>query len=148
MVIGLGSDHGGFPLKEEIKTFLNEQGYVVKDYGCFNTDSVDYPDIAKDVCSHLLMGECEAAILFCGTGIGISIAANKVRGIRAALCSDTYSARMAREHNNANVIALGARVIGVETAREIVMAYLNAAFAGGRHQGRVDKIEESSSANG
>ena len=97
-------DHGGFPLKEEIKNFLNEQGYIVKDYGCFNTDSVDYPDVAKDVCSHLLAGDCEAAILFCGTGIGISIAANKVRGIRAALCSDTYSARMAKDVYKRQVI--------------------------------------------
>ncbi len=139
-MIAIGSDHGGFELKEEIKKYLMEKGYNVKDFGVENPVSVDYPDIAHPVCTSIVNGECEKGILICGTGIGISISANKVKGIRAALCGDCFSARMAKEHNNANVIALGGRVIGVNLALEIVDAWLSAQFEGGRHQNRVDKI--------
>lgn len=139
-MIGIGSDHGGFELKTAVKEFLEQQGLEVRDYGCFDKSSVDYPDIAEAVCRDVVSGKAACGMLFCGTGIGISIAANKIDGIRAAHVTDSYSARMAREHNNANVICLGGRILGVEIALEIVKAYLNASFAGGRHQGRVDKI--------
>ncbi|WHH57565.1 ribose 5-phosphate isomerase B [Petroclostridium sp. X23] len=139
-MIAIGSDHGGFELKEEIKKYLTEKGYEVKDFGVATPDSVDYPDIAHPVCSSIVNGECDRGILICGTGIGISIAANKVKGIRAALCGDCYSAKMTKEHNNANVIALGGRVTGPGLAIEIVEAWLGAEFQGGRHQGRIDKI--------
>ncbi|MCG8499489.1 MAG: ribose 5-phosphate isomerase B [Firmicutes bacterium] len=139
-MIAIGSDHGGFGLKEEIKKYLSEQGYPIKDFGVESTASVDYPDVAHPVCMSVVNGECEKGILICGTGIGISMAANKVHGIRAALCGDCFSARMAKEHNNANVIALGGRVIGSDLAKEIVNAWLKAEFQGGRHQNRVNKI--------
>ncbi|MGE4282116.1 MAG: ribose 5-phosphate isomerase B [Clostridia bacterium] len=139
-MIAIGSDHGGFELKEEIKKYLQQQGYQLKDFGVDRPDSVDYPDIAHPVCMAVLNGECEKGILICGTGIGISIAANKIKGIRAALCGDCFSAKMAKEHNNANVIALGGRVTGPSLAAEIVQSWLNAEFQGGRHQARVDKI--------
>ena len=140
MIIGMGADHGGFELKEHIKKYLSEKGYEIKDYGTYNEESVDYPDIAFSVCEGLLRGECERAILFCGTGIGISIAANKVDGIRCAHCTDPYSSKMSRQHNNANVIALGGRITGSCLAEEIVDAYLNAEFLGGRPEARVEKI--------
>lgn len=139
-MIVLGSDHGGFELKEEIKRRLTEAGYPIEDLGCYNTNSVDYPDIAKTVGEAVAAGKYECGILFCGTGIGISIAANKVKGIRAAHCTDPYSARMARQHNNANIIALGGRITGSELAWEIVENYLKAEFMGGRHEKRVAKI--------
>lgn len=139
-MIAIGSDHGGFELKNKLVHFLKEQGISVKDYGIDEAISTDYPDIAKTVCTAVLDGVCDRGILVCGTGIGISIAANKIKGIRAALCSDSYSAKMAKQHNNANIIALGGRVIGEEIAYEIVKAYLEAEFQGGRHQIRVDKI--------
>lgn len=141
-MIAIGSDHGGFELKEIIKKYLLDHGCKVKDFGVSTMDSVDYPDIAYPVSMSVVKGECDRGILICGTGIGISISANKVRGIRAALCSDCYSARMAKEHNNANIIALGARVIGSELAIEIVKTWLNAEFQGGRHENRVCKIHE------
>ncbi|MBZ4646745.1 MAG: ribose 5-phosphate isomerase [Petroclostridium sp.] len=139
-MIAIGSDHGGFELKEEIKKYLLQEGHEVKDFGVDSPVSVDYPDIAHPVCMSVINGECEKGILVCGTGIGISIAANKIHGIRAALCGDCFSARMAKEHNNANVIALGGRVVGPSLAIEIVNAWLKAEFQGGRHQTRVDKI--------
>ncbi len=139
-MIAIGSDHGGFELKEEIKTYLTEKGYVVKDFGVQREMSVDYPDIAHPVCMAVLKGEYERGILVCGTGIGISIAANKIPGIRAALCGNCYSARMAKQHNNANIITLGGRVTGTDLAKEIVDAWLETKFEGGRHQTRVDKI--------
>jgi ribose 5-phosphate isomerase B len=138
--IALGSDHGGFNLKEEIKKWLEEKDYGFTDYGTYSTESCDYPDVALKVARAVAAGECTHGILVCGTGIGVSIVANKVPGIRAALCHDTFSARASREHNNANVLALGERVIGRGLALDIVETWLNASFSGGRHQRRVDII--------
>ena len=139
-MIGMGSDHGGYELKEQIKKYLLEKGFEIKDYGTLDGTAVDYPDIAEVVCNGVVGGDCEFGILFCGTGIGISIAANKVKGIRAAHVTDSYSGKMAKEHNNANVICIGGRITGYEIAREIVDAYISAEFAGGRHIPRVEKI--------
>ncbi len=139
-MIAIGSDHGGVNLKETVKKFLAEKGLKYKDFGTNSTDSCDYPDYAKAVCDAVVSGECDKGILICGTGIGMSIAANKVKGIRAAHVTDTYSAAKTREHNNANVICLGERITGCDLALEIVNAYLNAEFQGGRHQTRVEKI--------
>lgn len=139
-MIAIASDHGGFELKEIIKEYLQEEKYNVKDFGVENGISADYPDIAQVACKSIIDGKCEKAILICGTGIGISIAANKIKGIRAALCSDCFSAKMSVEHNNANVLALGGRVIGSELAKEIVKTYLSGKFQEGRHKTRVDKI--------
>ncbi len=139
-MIAIGCDHGGINLKEIIKKFLEEKGLEYKDFGTYSTESCDYPDYAKAVCEGVISGECEKGILICGTGIGMSIAANKINGIRAAHVTDTYSARMTKEHNNANVICLGERITGCDLALEIVNAYLNAEFQGGRHQNRVDKL--------
>lgn len=140
MLVGLGSDHGGFHLKEEIKGLLAEMAIPCRDFGVFDTKAVDYPDIAATVAHAVAAGECERGILVCGTGIGVCIAANKVRGIRAALCHDVYSARMAREHNDANILTMGERVIGPGLARMIVATWLSGQFAGGRHARRVGKI--------
>uniref|UniRef100_A0A7C5ZD39 Ribose 5-phosphate isomerase B n=1 Tax=Caldicellulosiruptor owensensis TaxID=55205 RepID=A0A7C5ZD39_9FIRM len=140
MKIAIGSDHAGFSLKEAIKKHLETRGIEYKDFGTYSPESCDYPDIAKEVAITLKNGEFEFGILICGTGIGISIAANKVKGIRAALCHDTFSAKAARAHNNANILAMGARVIGEGLACEIVDAFLSSTFEGGRHQRRVDKI--------
>ena len=139
-MIALGADHGGFELKEHIKKHLDELGLEYKDYGTYSEESVDYPDCAKPVCEAVMDGTADKGILICGTGIGISIAANKHKGIRAALCSDVYSAKMTKVHNNANVICLGGRVTGRELAFMIVDAWLNAEYEGGRHQARIDKI--------
>lgn len=141
MKIALGSDHGGFNLKEEIKKWLEEKGYSYEDYGTFCTDSCDYPDFALTVAQAVASGVCAQGILVCGTGIGVSIVANKVPGIRAALCHDSFSARASREHNDANILTLGERVIGRGLALEIVEVWLGASFCGGRHQRRVDKIK-------
>ena len=141
-MLALGSDHGGFELKEHIKKYLDEKGVEYKDFGCYDESSVDYPDIAKAVCKSINDGESENGILVCGTGIGISIAANKIDGIRAAHCHDVYSAEMTRRHNNSNVICMGGRVIGRELAFKIIDAWLGAEFEGGRHQTRIDKIHE------
>lgn len=142
MKIGIGSDHGGFELKEYIKRYLEKQEIEYIDYGTNSTESVDYPDYGKKVAEAVVGGEVDRAIVICGTGIGISIACNKVKGIRCALCGDTYSARMSRAHNNANILALGGRVIGMDLAIEIVSAWLNSEFEGGRHEKRVIKISE------
>lgn len=139
-MLAIGSDHGGFELKNHVMKHLDELGIEYKDYGCYDENSVDYPDIAKAVGEDVASGECERGILICGTGIGISIAANKIKGIRAALCSDVYSAKMTKEHNNANIICMGGRVIGRELAFMIVDTWLSAEFQGGRHQARIDKI--------
>ena len=139
-MIAIGSDHGGFELKNHVLRHLENSGYDVKDYGVFNEESVDYPDCAKPVCEAIQSGEAECGILVCGTGIGISIAANKYKGIRAALCGDVYSAKMAKEHNNANIICMGGRVIGRELAFMITDIWLNSEFQGGRHSGRIEKI--------
>lgn len=141
-IIGVGSDHGGFALKEEIKNYLVELGYEVKDYGTNNEESVDYPEYGKKVARAVVAEEVHRGIVVCGTGIGISLAANKVEGIRCALCSDTYSAKMSRQHNNANMLALGGRVLGVDLAKDVVKAWLDSEFEGGRHERRVLKIEE------
>ncbi len=140
MKIGIGSDHGGYDLKEVVKEYLESKGIEVLDYGTDSEESVDYPDYGKVVGESVVSGECDRGIVICGTGIGISIAANKVNGVRCALCGDTYSAKMSRAHNNANVIALGARVIGVGLALDIVEAWLDTEFEAGRHERRVNKI--------
>lgn len=141
MKITIGSDHGAVELKEEVKKVLAEFADVeVKDVGTFGKESVDYPDIAEKVCADIVSGESERGIVLCGTGLGISIAANKIKGIRCALCGDVYSAKMSREHNNANVLAMGGRVTGFGPAGEIVRAWMSTEFAGGRHERRVNKI--------
>jgi len=141
MKITIGSDHGAVELKEEVKKVLAEfEGVEVKDVGTFGTASVDYPDIAEKVCADVVSGAADRGIVLCGTGLGISIAANKIKGIRCALCNDVYSARMSREHNNANVLAMGGRVTGFGPAGEIVRVWMTTEFAGGRHARRVDKI--------
>ena len=142
MKIGIGSDHGGFALKEELRAFMEEKNIEVVDFGTYNTESVDYPDYGEAVAKAVIKGEVERGVVICGTGIGISISANKVKGIRCALCGDVYSAKMSREHNNANMIALGGRVVGVDLAKEILGAYINSNFEAGRHKIRVDKISE------
>lgn len=142
MKIAVGSDHGGVELKEEIKKFLNDEGYEFKDFGTNSTGSCDYPDYALPVAEAVAAKEYDLGILICGTGIGIGIAANKVPGIRAALCSDTFSAHATREHNNANILTLGQRVVGPGLAIDIVKTFLNTEFEGERHQKRIDKIAE------
>lgn len=139
-MIAIGSDHGGFELKEHIKKHLEKRSLEYKDFGCYDENSVDYPDIAEKVCNAINSGDADKGILVCGTGIGISIAANKIDGIRAAHCHDVYSAEMTKRHNNANVICMGGRVIGRELAFKIIDAWLDAEFEGGRHQKRIDKI--------
>ena len=140
MKITIGCDHGALALKESVKEVLAELGAEVNDVGTFTEDSVDYPDIAEKVCAEIASGRSERGVVLCGTGIGISIAANKVRGIRCALCGDVYSARMARAHNDANVLALGGRVIGSGLAGEIVRVWMTQEFEGGRHARRIGKI--------
>ena len=140
MKIAVGSDHGGFLLKDEIIKHLKQKDIDFVDFGCFTTESVDYPDIGQAVGEAVAAGEYDKGIICCGTGIGISISANKVPGIRAALCGDCYSAKVSREHNDANVLALGERVIGVELAKMIVDMWLDTEFLGGRHGRRVGKI--------
>lgn len=140
MKIGLGSDHGGYELKEYIKEYLDKQNIQYIDYGTYSQESVDYPDYGEKLSRAVVSGEVDRGIAICGTGIGISIACNKVKGIRCALCGDTYSARMSIEHNNANILALGGRVIGKDLAIEIVSTWLNAKFQGGRHERRINKI--------
>lgn len=141
-MIAIGCDHGGLNLKGYIEKLLENMGLEFRDFGTYDSASCDYPDIAVKVCGSVTSGECEKGILICGTGIGMSIAANKIDGIRAAHLTDTYSARMSKEHNNANVICLGERITGCDLAAEIVKAYLGASFGGGRHENRVNKIME------
>lgn len=142
-MIAIGSDHGGYELKEQIIKYLKDNQYEVKDFGtCDCTTSVDYPDYGLAVAEAVKDGECEKGIIICGTGLGISMAANKVPGIRAALCTDCFTARMSREHNNANILALGGRVLGPGLALEIVETWLNSEFTGGRHAIRVNKISD------
>lgn len=142
MKIAIGSDHGGFMLKTEILKHIQSKDYEVKDFGCYSTDSIDYPDVAREVSEAVVKGDFDRGILICGTGIGISIAANKVPGIRAALCGDCFSAKASREHNNANVLAMGERVTGVGLAKMITDIWLTTEFEGGRHIRRVAKIGE------
>lgn len=138
--IALGADHAGFILKEDLKSWLTARGHRVIDFGTDSGDGVDYPDYAVAVAGAVAAGVVECGVLVCGTGIGMAMAANKVPGIRAAVCPDPDLARMSREHNDANVLALGARVTGREAARDIVEVWLDTSFAGGRHARRVDKL--------
>ncbi len=142
MKLAIGSDHGGYALKEKIKDYLLNNGYNVEDFGCFSEESTDYPDYALKVAEAVSCGEFDAGILICGTGIGISIAANKVKGIRAALCHDGLTARLAKQHNNANILCMGGRTTGIETAKDIVDNWLNSEFEGGRHLRRINKITD------
>jgi ribose 5-phosphate isomerase B len=140
--IALGADHAGFRAKENIKTYLEGAGYGVDDVGTWSEESVDYPDFARAVGERVAAGKNPLGILVCGTGIGVSIAANKVEGIRAALAHDSLTARRAREHNDANVLALGGKIVGDDEAIVIVQEFLNTQFAGGRHERRIEKINE------
>ena len=142
MNIAVASDHGGFPLKDCIVDLLKRLDHVVQDLGTFSTDSVDYPDLGAAVAVMVSRGGADAGVLLCGTGIGMSIVANKFPGVRAALVGDVYAARMAKEHNNANIVVLGGRMVGPGLAEEIVRVWLEATFQGGRHQKRLDKITE------
>lgn len=142
MKIVIGADHGGYEAKTAVLEYLTAQGYQVEDYGTYSEESCDYPDVAHKVGKAVAQEEFELGILICGTGIGMSLAANKVPGIRAALCQDTYSARMARAHNNSNVLCLGARVTGLGLMMDIVDTYVQGSFTGGRHARRVEKIEQ------
>ena len=142
-MIGIGSDHGGFALKEAIKKHLEERGLEYKDYGTYSDASCDYPVYGRAVAKAVAAGECQLGILICGTGIGISITANKVPGVRAALCSDCFSAEATRQHNNANILALGARVVGEGLALKIVDTFLDTPFSNDeRHVRRISMIEE------
>ena len=141
-MIALGADHGGYELKESIKRYLEEKGIEYKDFGTYTPESVDYAAIAQRTCLSVVNGECEKAVLCCGTGIGISMAANKVKGIRAACCSDYFSAKFTRLHNDANALCLGGRVVGAGLAIELVDVFINTEFEGGRHQRRVDQIAQ------
>lgn len=141
-VIALAADHGGYELKQSIKQHLLGNGIEIIDYGTDSTESCDYPDYAKQACLAIEQGLCYQALLFCGTGVGMSIVANKIKGIRACCCSDAYSAEMTRKHNDANVLCLGGRVIGVGLAEKLVDIFRNTDFEGGRHQSRIDKVAE------
>jgi len=140
--IAIGSDHGGFHLKEMIRGLVTELGHEVHDLGCYSLESVDYPDIAKFVSEQVDSGAMDRGILICGTGIGMSMAANRYQHVRAALCHDHYTARMSREHNNANVLCMGERVIGIGVAEEIVRIWLEIEFSGGRHLGRIEQFSQ------
>lgn len=140
MMIAIGSDHGGFQLKEAVKRYLLEKNLEVEDFGAYTPESVDYAPIAADVAHCVAQGKAAYGVLICSTGIGISIAANKVKGIRAALCTDAHMAEMTRRHNNANVLCMGGLITDEETARAIVDAFLGFEFEGGRHQRRIDQI--------
>ena len=140
MKIAIASDHGGFDLKEQVKSWLQEMGHEAEDFGCLNKESCDYPDFGAAAARAGASGQCERGIVLCTTGIGISITANKVKGIRCALCGEPWSAEMTRRHNDANMLAMGAGVVGPLLARRIVETFLTTEFEGGRHQRRIDKI--------
>lgn len=141
-MIAIGSDHGGYALKQEIMQWLDAKGYAYRDYGCYEEVSCDYPEYAKKVAHAVADGECEKGILICGTGIGISIAANKVHGIRAAVCTDCFMAQATREHNDANILAMGGRVVGSGLALKITETFLTTDFSGdARHVRRIEGIE-------
>ncbi len=142
MRIAVGCDHNGLEMKREVFSVLAELGYPYEDFGCYDRGSVDYPDIARSVGEAVASGRHDRGILMCGTGVGMCIAANKIKGIRAALCHDTYTAQRAREHTDANILCLGAWIIGKGLAQEIVRSYLTSEFVGGRHARRLDKIRE------
>lgn len=141
-MIGLGCDHGGFKLKEEIKKHLEERNIEYRDFGSYDETSIDYPVIAKKVAESVANKECELGILCCGTGIGMSLVANKIKGIRAAACSETFSAEFTRRHNNSNILCLGGRVIGPGVALQMVDLFIDTEFEGGRHEARVNMITE------
>ena len=141
MKIAIGCDHGGYLLKQDILIWLEENDYDFEDFGCYNTESVDYPVYAEKVARAVASGECEKGIVICTTGIGVSMAANKVKGIRCALCGDSYSAEMTRRHNDANVLAMGAGIIGPNMAKKITDVFLTTAFEGGRHARRVGLLD-------
>lgn len=138
--MAIGCDHGGLDLKEAVISVLNDLNLSYEDMGTYDRQSCDYPDFAEKVAGSIASGACQQGILICGTGIGMSMAANKIPGIRAALCNEIFSAKMARAHNDANILCLGARVVGSGVAQEIVRAYFTGGFEGGRHAGRVGKI--------
>lgn len=140
MKIGIGNDHAAVEMKQEIAEYLKEKGYEVVNYGTDTYESCNYPEYGEKVGRAVASGEVDLGILICGTGVGISLAANKVKGIRAVVCSEPYSAKLSRQHNDTNILAFGARVIGIEMAKMIVDEWLNAEFLGGRHQTRVDMI--------
>lgn len=142
MKIGIGNDHTAVDMKNAISEYMKELGHEVVNYGVDTTESCHYPEIGEKVGRAVAQGEVDCAVLICGTGVGISLAANKVNGVRAAVCSDTTTAHLVKEHNNANIIAFGARIVGIEKAKDIVKAYLDAEFQGGRHAIRVDMITE------
>ncbi len=144
MKVAIGCDHGGFDLKEIVKSVLQDLGHEIDDKGCDTSESIDYPNFAQAVSSLVKKGLCDRGILVCGTGIGMSMAANRIPGIRAALCNEIFSARMSREHNDANILCIGARVIGPGLAAEIVRTWMTTDFAGGRHQHRIDMFNENS----
>ncbi len=139
-MIAIGGDHAGYPLKEEIRAYLDENNIEYTDVGCYSPERFDYAISAQKACDMVVSGECDKAILICGTGVGISMAANKVKGIRACCCTDYFSAKYTRLHNDANVLCMGARVIGAGSALELVDVFLNTEFEGGRHQTRIDQI--------
>ena len=139
-LIALAADHGGYALKEEVKKHLDELGIAYKDFGTHSTASVDYPDMAVPACDAVVSGECDKALLFCGTGVGISMSANKVKGIRACCCSDAFSAEYTRRHNDANALCMGGRVVGPGLACQLVDLFLNTEYEGGRHDARVAKL--------
>ena len=138
--IALGADHAGFRLKEDLKSWLVGEGYAVLDMGTHGEESVDYPDYAVAVGHAVVTARAERGVLVCGAGTGMAMAANKVAGVRAAVCADAYTARLSREHNDANVLALGARIVATEAATSILRTWLGTAFEGGRHQRRLDKL--------
>lgn len=140
--IALAADHGGFELKNSIKAYLEAKGTAVIDYGTFSSESCDYADVARPACEAVLSGTCSSALLFCGTGVGISMAANKINGMRACCCSDAFSAQYTRLHNNANALCLGGRVVGPGLAETLVDLFLSSEFEGGRHQRRIDKLTD------
>ena len=139
-MIAIGCDHGGFALKQEVMRHLDELGLAYVDYGTHSTASVDYPDMAVPACEAVVKGESDKALLFCGTGVGISMAANKIKGIRACCCSDSFSCEYTRRHNDANALCMGGRVVGPGLACQLVDIFLNTEFEGGRHQRRIDKL--------
>ena len=141
MKVAIGCDHGGIDLKNTVTAVLGELGHEIDDQGCYSSESVDYPDFARAVSLLVKDGTCDRGVLICGTGIGMSMAANRIAGIRAALCHEMFSARMSREHNNANILCLGARVIGHGLAAEIVRTWMTTDFAGGRHERRIDMFK-------
>ena len=146
-MLAIGSDHAAYEFKEAIKTYLDEKGIEYKDFGCFSNERTDYPVYGEKVAKAVASGECDKGILFCGTGVGMSLAANKVKGIRAVVCTDCYTAALSRRHNDANVLALGARVVGLDLAKMIIDTWLSAEFEGGRHAERVAMISDIEARN-